>query len=192
MHGIGGGIPKGRRFKAARMGGPRGCLPARYLDLPINYESLASVGSMMGSGGMIVMDENTCMVDITGFFLAFTQDESCGKCAPCRLGTKQMLEILNRITKGQGVMGDIDRLLEIGQAVKRSSLCGLGPNLPQPCHFDGQAIQTRVRSAYRKECPAAVCDSWSYPPVSTPARPESMYPLMWLISLMGNTLRRRK
>ncbi len=161
IYGIGGGIPKGRRFKAAQMGGPSGgCLPARYLDLPIDYESLASVGSMMGSGGLIVMDENTCMVDIARFFLSFTQDESCGKCAPCRLGTKQMLEILTRITKGQGVKGDIDRLLEIGQAVKKSSLCGLGQTCPNPVistvkHFRNE-YEAHIEE---KRCPAAVCDS---------------------------------
>ena len=161
IHDIGGGIPKGRRFKAAQMGGPSGgCLPARYLDLPIDYESLVSAGSMMGSGGMIIMDENTCMVDIARFFLSFTQDESCGKCAPCRLGTKQMLEILTRITQGRGVKGDIDRLLEIAQAVKRSSLCGLGQTCPNPVistirHFRHEYEAHIVE----KRCPAAVCDS---------------------------------
>ncbi len=161
IYGIGGGIPRGRRFKAAQMGGPSGgCLPARYLDLPIDYESLASVGSMMGSGGMIIMDENTCMVDIARFFLAFTQDESCGKCSACRLGTKQMLEILTRITQGRGVSGDIDRLVEIGQAVKRSSLCGLGQTCPNPVlstikHFRHE-YDAHIED---KRCPSAVCDA---------------------------------
>ena len=161
IYGIGGGIPKERRFKAAQMGGPSGgCLPARYLDLPIDYESLASVGSMMGSGGLIVMDENTCMVDIARFFLSFTQDESCGKCAPCRLGTKQMLEILTRITKGRGVKGDIDRLLEIGQAVKRSSLCGLGQTCPNPVISTVRQFRHEYEAHIEeKRCPAAVCDS---------------------------------
>ena len=161
IYDIGGGIPKGRRFKAAQMGGPSGgCLPPRYLDLPIDYESLISAGSMMGSGGMIVMDENTCMVDIARFFLAFTQDESCGKCSPCRLGTKQMLQILTRITQGLGVKGDIDRLLEIAQAVKRSSLCGLGQTCPNPVistirHFRHE-YEAHIED---KRCPAAVCDA---------------------------------
>ena len=106
IYNIGGGIPRGRRYKAAQMGGPSGgCLPSQYLDLPIDYESLTQAGSMMGSGGMIVMDEKTCMVDIARFFLAFTQDESCGKCVPCRIGTKRMLEILTRITRGRRERG---------------------------------------------------------------------------------------
>ncbi len=158
---VGGGIPRGRRFKAAQMGGPSGgCLPARFLDLPIDYESLSSVGSMMGSGGMIVMDENTCMVDIARFFLSFTQEESCGKCTPCRLGTKQMLEILSRITQGRGVKGDIDRLLEIARTVKRSSLCGLGQTCPNPVLSTIQHFRHEYEAHIEdKRCPAAVCDS---------------------------------
>ncbi|HUJ89349.1 MAG TPA: NADH-ubiquinone oxidoreductase-F iron-sulfur binding region domain-containing protein, partial [Syntrophorhabdales bacterium] len=118
---IGGGIPKGREFKAVQMGGPSGgCLPPKYLDLPIDYESLTAAGSMMGSGGMIVMDEKTCMVDIARFFLAFTQDESCGKCIPCRIGTKRMLEILTRITKGEGKEEDLALLEEMGPIIKDS------------------------------------------------------------------------
>src|SRR5512138_2352783 len=113
---IGGGIPRGRRFKAAQMGGPSGgCLPSPYLDLPIDYESLTQAGSMMGSGGMIVMDEKTCMVDIARFFLSFTQDESCGKCTFCRVGTKRMLEILERICAGKGKQEDIALLSELGE-----------------------------------------------------------------------------
>jgi NADH-quinone oxidoreductase subunit F len=158
---IGGGIPRERRFKAAQMGGPSGgCLPPRFLDLPIDYESLASAGSMMGSGGMIVMDENTCMVDIARFFLSFTQDESCGKCTPCRLGTKQMLEILTRITQGRGVKGDIDRLLEIARAVKRSSLCGLGQTCPNPVISTIQQFRHEYEAHIEdKRCPAAVCEA---------------------------------
>jgi NADH-quinone oxidoreductase subunit F/NADP-reducing hydrogenase subunit HndC len=130
---IGGGIPRGRRFKAAQMGGPSGgCLPTQYLDLPIDYESLTQAGSMMGSGGMIVMDEKTCMVDIARFFLAFTQDESCGKCVPCRIGTKRMLEILTRITSGEGRDEDIDTLVDMGKTIKDSALCGLGQTCPNP------------------------------------------------------------
>lgn len=161
IYDIGGGIPRGRRFKAAQMGGPSGgCLPARSLDLPIDYESLVSAGSMMGSGGLIVMDENTCMVDIARFFLSFTQDESCGKCAPCRLGTKQMLEILTRITRGQGVRGDIDRLLKIARAVKRSSLCGLGQTCPNPVISTIQQFRHEYEAHIEdKRCPAAVCEA---------------------------------
>jgi NADH-quinone oxidoreductase subunit F len=161
IYDIGGGIPKGRRFKAVQMGGPSGgCLPVRYLDLPIDYQSLTAAGSIMGSGGMIVMDENTCMVDIARFFLSFTQDESCGKCAPCRLGTKQMLEILTRITQGRGVKGDIDLLLEIGQSVKRTALCGLGQTCPNPVlstirHFRDE-YDAHIED---KRCFAGVCDA---------------------------------
>lgn len=130
---VGGGIPGDKKFKAAQTGGPSGgCIPAAHLDVPIDYESLESLGSMMGSGGMIVMDENTCMVDIARFFLDFTVDESCGKCPPCRIGTKRMLEILNRITEGKGEPGDIEKLQTLAKAIKAASLCGLGQTAPNP------------------------------------------------------------
>ena len=130
---IGGGIPKGREFKAVQTGGPSGgCLPASMLDLPVDYESLAKAGSIMGSGGMVVMDEDTCMVDIARYFLSFTQAESCGKCVPCRLGTKQMLDILEDITKGEGRIEDIDLLLDLAEQVKAGSLCALGGTAPNP------------------------------------------------------------
>ncbi len=163
---IGGGIPKGRLFKAAQMGGPSGgCLPPRYLDLPIDYESLTQVGSMMGSGGMIVMDEKTCMVDVARFFLGFTADESCGKCVPCRIGTKRMLEILTRITKGEGQEGDIELLLDMGQTIKDSSLCGLGQTCPNPVlstisHFR-QEYEAHIRD---KQCPAGICEDLVFAP----------------------------
>ncbi len=130
---IGGGIPKGREFKAVQTGGPSGgCLPASMLDLPVDYESLAKAGSIMGSGGMVVMDEDTCMVDVARYFLSFTQVESCGKCVPCRLGTKQMLDILEDITKGEGRIEDIDLLLDLAEQVKAGSLCALGGTAPNP------------------------------------------------------------
>jgi NADH-quinone oxidoreductase subunit F len=163
---IGGGIPKGRLFKAAQMGGPSGgCLPPRYLDLPIDYESLTQVGSMMGSGGMIVMDEKTCMVDIARFFLAFTQDESCGKCVPCRIGTKRMLEILTRITKGEGREGDLELLEQMGQVIKDTSLCGLGQTCPNPVlstikHFR-EEYEAHIRD---KICPAGICEALTFAP----------------------------
>jgi NADH-quinone oxidoreductase subunit F len=163
---IGGGIPKGRRFKAAQMGGPSGgCLPSKYLDLPIDYESLTQVGSMMGSGGMIVMDEKTCMVDIARFFLSFTQDESCGKCVPCRIGTTRMLEILTRITKGEGKEKDIDFLLELGATIKRASLCGLGQSAPNPVlstisHFR-EEYEAHIRDHF---CPAGACEGLVFAP----------------------------
>lgn len=157
---VGGGIPKGRKFKAVQMGGPSGgCVPARHLDLPVDYESLQSIGSIMGSGGMVVMDENNCMVDIARFFLGFTQSESCGKCTPCRLGTTQMLSILNRITRGEGRPKDLDRLIEIGTVVRRSSLCGLGQTCANPvlttiAHFRDE-YETHIQE---RRCPAASCE----------------------------------
>lgn len=133
VYDVGGGIPGDKKFKAAQTGGPSGgCIPAAHLDIPIDYESLESLGSMMGSGGMIVMDENTCMVDIARFFLDFTVDESCGKCPPCRIGTKRMLEILNRITEGKGEIGDLEKLQTLASAIKAASLCGLGQTAPNP------------------------------------------------------------
>ena len=166
IYDIGGGIPRGRRFKAAQMGGPSGgCLPPHYLDLPIDYESLTQAGSMMGSGGMIVMDEKTCMVDIARFFLNFTQDESCGKCVPCRIGTKRMLEILTRITRGQGKEGDLPLLLEAGRIIKDASLCGLGQTCPNPVlstinHFRHE-YEAHIRDRY---CPAGACESLVFAP----------------------------
>jgi NADH-quinone oxidoreductase subunit F len=163
---IGGGIPRGRHFKAAQMGGPSGgCLPAMFLDLPIDYESLTEAGSMMGSGGMIVMDEKTCMVDIARFFLSFTQDESCGKCVPCRIGTKRMLEILTRITKGEGREGDIEVLLEMGPLIKDSALCGLGQTCPNPVlstinHFRHE-YEAHILEKY---CPSGACDALVFAP----------------------------
>ena len=130
---IGGGIPNGKKFKAAQTGGPSGgCIPAHLIDTPIDYDSLMSIGSMMGSGGLIVMDEDNCMVDIAKFFLEFTVDESCGKCAPCRIGTKRLLEILDKITKGKGTLEDIDKLETLCESIKSSALCGLGQTAPNP------------------------------------------------------------
>ncbi|MFW6381754.1 MAG: NADH-quinone oxidoreductase subunit NuoF, partial [Bacillota bacterium] len=130
---IGGGLNQGKEFKAVQTGGPSGgCIPADYLDLPIDYDSLLEAGAMMGSGGMVVMDENTCMVDVSRFFLDFTQSESCGKCTPCREGTKRMLEILNRICEGEGQQGDIELLEELGHHIKDTALCGLGQSAPNP------------------------------------------------------------
>ncbi|MBW2286042.1 MAG: SLBB domain-containing protein, partial [Deltaproteobacteria bacterium] len=130
---IGGGIPKGRRFKAVQMGGPSGgCVPSQYLNLPIDYDTLQRIGAIMGSGGMVVMDENNCMVEIARFFLSFTQSESCGKCAPCRLGTTQLLDILTRITGGEGELRDIETIRELGDTTTAASLCGLGQTCAKP------------------------------------------------------------
>ena len=158
---IGGGIPRDRKFKAAQMGGPSGgCVTARNLDLPIDYESVKKVGAIMGSGGMIVMDETTCMVDIARYFLEFTQKESCGKCAPCRVGTRHMLDILTRICAGEGRDGDIEELERIAQAVKSASLCGLGQTAPNPV----LSTITQFRYEYeehirQKRCRASVCEA---------------------------------
>jgi len=156
---IGGGIPGGKRFKAVQTGGPSGgCLPARYLDSPIDYETLAAAGSIMGSGGVVVLDEDSCMVDIAKYFLAFTQLESCGKCIPCRWGTKQMLDILEDITNGNGRPGDIELLLELGEAIKAGSLCGLGQTAPNPVLSTIRYFRDEYEAHINKlHCPAAVC-----------------------------------
>ncbi|MBC3887324.1 4Fe-4S dicluster domain-containing protein [Acetobacterium paludosum] len=156
---IGGGIPNGKEFKAAQTGGPSGgCLPASLLDTKIDYDNLIAAGSMMGSGGLIVMDEDNCMVDIAHFFLEFTQDESCGKCPPCRIGTKRMLEILEDICGGKGQEGDIEKLQELAEGIKSSALCGLGQTAPNPVlstiHFFRDEYEAHIRD---KKCPAGVC-----------------------------------
>ena len=156
---IGGGIPDGKTFKAAQTGGPSGgCIPTEHLDTPIDYESLIKIGSMMGSGGLIVMDEDNCMVDIARFFLDFTVDESCGKCPPCRIGTKRMLEILDKITSGKGESGDIDKLEVLGKNIKSAALCGLGQTAPNPVlstlHYFKDEYLTHIHD---KKCPAGVC-----------------------------------
>ena len=159
IYDIGGGIPGGKTFKAAQTGGPSGgCIPADHIDTPIDYESLVEIGSMMGSGGLIVMDENNCMVDIARFFLDFTVDESCGKCPPCRIGTKRMLEILNKITSGKGEEGDVEKLIELGNNIKVSSLCGLGQTAPNPVLSTIKYFRDEYDAHIRdKKCPAGVC-----------------------------------
>ena len=158
---IGGGIPRGKQLKAVQTGGPSGgCIPARLIDTPVDYESLARLGSIMGSGGMVVMDEATCMVEIARYFLSFTQDESCGKCVPCRLGTRQMLEILTTITEGRGKEEDIDTLLNIATTVKECSLCGLGQTSPNPVLSTVNYFRDEYEAHIKeKKCPAAVCDA---------------------------------
>ena len=156
---IGGGIPNGKKFKAAQTGGPSGgCIPAEHFDIPIDYDNLISIGSMMGSGGLIVMDEDTCMVDIAKFFLQFTVDESCGKCTPCRVGTKRLLELLEKITDGRGTLEDIDKMEELCYYIKENALCGLGQTAPNPVlstlrYFRDEYIEHVVN----KRCPAGVC-----------------------------------
>ncbi len=158
---IGGGIPGNRKFKAIQTGGPSGgMLPAEYLDTPIDYESLAKAGSIMGSGGMIVIDEDSCMVNLAKFFIEFTQDESCGKCTPCREGTKRMLEILTRITEGKGLPGDIDKLERLGTMIKKSSLCGLGQSAPNPILSTIKNFREEYEEhVHNKKCRAGRCAS---------------------------------
>ncbi|WP_213818527.1 NADH-quinone oxidoreductase subunit NuoF [Garciella nitratireducens] len=158
---IGGGIPNGKKFKAAQTGGPSGgCIPAQHLDTPIDYESLAEIGSIMGSGGLIVMDEDTCMVDIAKFFLEFTVEESCGKCPPCRIGTKRMLEILEKITSGKGEEGDIEKLEKLAQNIKDSALCGLGQTAPNPVLSTIRYFRDEYEAHIKeKRCPAGACKS---------------------------------
>ena len=158
---IGGGIPNGKKFKAVQTGGPSGgCIPTEHLDIPIEYDTLTQIGSMMGSGGMIVMDEDNCMVDIARFFLDFTVDESCGKCTPCRIGTRRMLEILERIVKGRGKEGDIEKLEALAKNIKATALCGLGQTAPNPVlstlHYFRSEYEAHIKE---KRCPAHHCQA---------------------------------
>ncbi len=161
IYDIGGGIPDGKAFKAAQTGGPSGgCIPAKHIDIAMDFDNLVAIGSMMGSGGLIVMDEDTCMVDIAKFYLEFTADESCGKCVPCRIGTKRLLEILTKITEGKGEKEDLEKIKEIAEHMKSSSLCALGQSAPNPVlsameHFGGE-YEAHINE---KKCPAGVCKS---------------------------------
>jgi NADH:ubiquinone oxidoreductase subunit F (NADH-binding)/Pyruvate/2-oxoacid:ferredoxin oxidoreductase delta subunit len=156
---IGGGIPNGKKFKAAQLGGPSGgCIPAEHLDVKIDYESLTALGAIMGSGGMVIADEDTCMVDFARYFMTFTQQESCGKCVPCRLGTKAMLATLERICEGKGQPGDVDYLLELAKTVSTSSLCGLGQTAPNPVLSTIRYFRDEYEAhIFDKKCPAKVC-----------------------------------
>ena len=161
VYDIGGGLPNGKKFKAAQTGGPSGgCIPSTYLNVPMDFDNLTAIGSMMGSGGLIVMDENTCMVDIAKFYLEFTADESCGKCNPCRIGTKRLLDILKKITEGKGEPDDLQKISELAEHMKTSSLCALGQSAPNPVlstmkHFGDEYI----KHVFAKKCPAGVCKS---------------------------------
>ncbi|MBR3781085.1 MAG: NADH-quinone oxidoreductase subunit NuoF [Clostridia bacterium] len=159
IYDIGGGIPNGKKFKAAQTGGPSGgCIPASLIDTKIDYDNLTAIGCMMGSGGLIVMDEDNCMVDIAKFFLDFTVDESCGKCAPCRIGTKRMMEILEKITEGNGTLEDIDKLEELAYYIKENSLCGLGQTAPNPVLATLKFFRDEyIAHVVDKKCPAGVC-----------------------------------
>jgi NADH-quinone oxidoreductase subunit F len=161
VYDLGGGLPDDKPFKAAQTGGPSGgCIPREYLNTPVDYESLAELGTIVGSGGLIIMDEDTCMVDLAKFFLEFVQEESCGKCAPCRIGTKRMLEILDRITHGHGREGDVELLIELGEQIKASALCGLGQTAPNPVLSTIRYFRHEYDAHIRdKKCPASVCAS---------------------------------
>ncbi|MEI7884105.1 MAG: NADH-quinone oxidoreductase subunit NuoF [Clostridia bacterium] len=161
IYNIGGGIPNGKKFKAAQTGGPSGgCIPASHIDTPIEYETLIELGSMMGSGGLIVMDEDTCMVDLARFFLEFTVEESCGKCPPCRIGTKRMLEILQKITEGRGEIADLEQLEILAKNIKAASLCGLGQTAPNPVLSTLRYFRDEYEAhVLEKRCPAGVCKS---------------------------------
>ncbi len=156
---IGGGVPNGKKFKAAQTGGPSGgCIPARLIDTEVDYDNLVAIGCMMGSGGLIVMDEDTCMVDMAKFFLEFTVDESCGKCTPCRVGTKRLLEMLDKITRGEGTLEDIDKMEELCEYIKANSLCGLGQTAPNPVLSTLKFFRDEyVAHVVDKKCPAGVC-----------------------------------
>jgi len=182
---IGGGIPKGKKYKAAQIGGPSGgCIPKEHLNVPVDYESLTELGAIMGSGGLIVMDEDTRMVDMARFFLDFVQDESCGKCVPCRVGTKRMLEIVTRICNGQGEEGDVEKLIALGEQIKDASLCGLGQTAPNPVlstirHFR-EEYDIHIRE---KRCPAGVCPELVRAPCMS-ACPAGVY-VPGFVSLVG-------
>ena len=155
---IGGGCPNGKKFKAAQTGGPSGgCIPASLIDTPIDYDSLMAIGSMMGSGGLIVMDEDNCMVDIAKFFLEFTVDESCGKCTPCRIGNKRLLEMLDKITKGEATLDDLDKMEELCYYIKENSLCGLGQTAPNPVLSTLKYFREEYEAHCNGKCPAGVC-----------------------------------
>ncbi|MDD3512482.1 MAG: NADH-ubiquinone oxidoreductase-F iron-sulfur binding region domain-containing protein, partial [Synergistaceae bacterium] len=158
---VAGGIAENKKFKAVQLGGPSGgCIPESLLDTPVDYESINATGAIMGSGGMVVMDETTCIVDVAKFFLAFVQKESCGKCPFCRIGTKRMLEILERISEGKGVMEDLDTLLDLAYQVKEGSLCGLGQTAPNPVLTTLKYFREEYEAHIRdKKCPAKVCTS---------------------------------
>ncbi|MEN4099692.1 MAG: NADH-ubiquinone oxidoreductase-F iron-sulfur binding region domain-containing protein, partial [Anaerolineaceae bacterium] len=159
VYDVGGGIKGGKAFKAVQTGGPSGgCIPIEYIDTPVDYESLRDLGSIMGSGGMIVMDEDKCMVDIARFFMEFTQDESCGKCVPCRVGTRRTLDILERICSGKGRQGDIEMLENLSTQIKATSLCGLGQGAPNPVETSLKYFRSEYEAhIYEKRCPAKVC-----------------------------------
>ena len=158
---IGGGVPNGKKFKAAQTGGPSGgCISAEYMDVPIDYDNLIEIGSMMGSGGMIILDEDTCMVDISKFYLEFTVDESCGKCTPCRIGTKKLLDYLTRITEGKGTVEDLDKIKELSNHMKSSSLCALGQTAANPILSTMNAFYDEYLAHIKeKKCPAHVCSA---------------------------------
>jgi bidirectional [NiFe] hydrogenase diaphorase subunit len=175
---IGGGIPDGRRFKAAQTGGPSGgCIPAQFLDLPVDYESLQQVGTIMGSGGLIVMDESSCMVDVAKFFIEFCREESCGKCIPCRAGTVQIQDILERITSGRGTFEDLERLEDLADLLRNTSLCGLGQTAPNPVVSTIRYFRDEYLAHVNEHrCPAGVCNMPGRSRASAPGAPLAAQP----------------
>jgi NADH:ubiquinone oxidoreductase subunit F (NADH-binding)/NAD-dependent dihydropyrimidine dehydrogenase PreA subunit len=158
VHDIGGGIEGGREFKAMLVGGPSGgCIPASLGETPVDYEALSEIGAMMGSGGLIVLDDSDCIVEMCRYFLSFTQDESCGKCTPCRIGTKRMLEMLTRLCEGKGKESDLEVLNELGQAVAKQSLCGLGKTAPNPVLTALKYFKDEFIAHVNGKCPAGKC-----------------------------------
>jgi NADH-quinone oxidoreductase subunit F len=155
---IGGGIAGGKRLKAVQVGGPSGgCVPAELADTPVDYEALTAAGAIMGSGGLVVLDEDDCMVDVARYFLEFTQDQSCGKCTPCRIGTRRMLDILNRLTAGEGRKGDLEELDHLARYIKKASLCGLGKTAPNPVLSTLRYFRPEYEAHLEKRCPAGRC-----------------------------------
>jgi len=158
IYDIAGGIDSDKEFKAVQIGGPSGgCLPDKHLDIPLDFDSLQEVGAMVGSGGLVVMDEDSCMVDVAKFFLDFIQDESCGKCTPCRDGTKRMLELLEKLTAGEGEDGDIAKLEELSNYIKEASICGLGQTAPNPVMSTLDYFRDEYEAHLENDCPAGVC-----------------------------------
>jgi NADH:ubiquinone oxidoreductase subunit F (NADH-binding) len=158
---IGGGVAEGRKFKAVQIGGPSGgCIPARLSDTPIDFETLSAQGAIMGSGGLIVLDDTDCMVDMARYFLSFTQDQSCGRCTPCRIGTRRTLDILERLCRGEGIKGDIEKLESLALMIRKSSLCGLGQTAPNPVLSTIRHYRDEYEAHIGGKCPARKCESF--------------------------------
>ena len=188
---VGGGIKGGKNYKAAQIGGPSGgCIPLEHLNVPLEYDALKELGAIMGSGGLIVMDDDSCMVDVARFFLEFVQEESCGKCVPCRVGTKRMLEILERISRGDGQEGDIEKLIELGESIRDTALCGLGQTAPNPVLSTIRHFRKEYEQHIRTNTVKPVCAPvWSGPPVRAPVPLRWMFRVLYPLSPRGVTVK---